>query len=50
MEPLASGLRDPLDALAVVPVHQVEYGTYDVTDLGLTCLHGAGCPAHREAA
>ena len=50
LEPLANGVRDPFDSLAGIPVRQVEYGTYDVTDLGLACPHGASCTARREAA
>jgi hypothetical protein len=47
LEPLAGGVRDPLDELVGKRVRQVEYGTYDVTDLGLNCSHGPGCTAHR---
>jgi len=50
LEPLASGVRDPLDELVGIPVRQVEYGSYDVTDLGLNCPHDASCMAHRGAA
>ena len=47
LEPLASGVRDPIDALAGIPVRQVEYDTYDVTTIGLDCPHGASCTARQ---
>lgn len=50
LEPLANGVRDPFDSLARTPVRRVEYGTYDVTTLGLNCTHGASCTAQREQA
>jgi hypothetical protein len=44
---LAAGIRDPLDDLAGIPVVQVEYTTYDVSDLGLNCTHESEeCPGH----
>lgn len=44
---LDGGHRDPLDALAAVPVTgtPVAYDTYDVIDLGTGCCHEGLCPA-----
>jgi hypothetical protein len=51
LAPLAHGVHDPLDELAGLPFRQVEYGVYDVTDLGLTCQHNdETCPAWQGAA
>lgn len=50
LPPLVYGCRDPLDDLAEIPVRAVEWGTYDVTTLGLDCAHGEGCPVRRAEA
>jgi hypothetical protein len=47
--PLASGVRDPLDELAGLPVGHAESLEYDVVDLGLTCDHSEQCPARGAA-
>lgn len=45
LAPLADGVRDPLDSLAGHEIVPRQWGSYDVVDLGLTCAHGADCPA-----
>jgi hypothetical protein len=47
--PLGSGVRDPLDDLAGIPVRQVDYLGYDVIALGLACDHDEQCPARGVA-
>lgn len=51
MEPLADGVRDPLDLLAGIPVRRARYGSYDVVTLGLACRHDdETCPARGAVA